>query len=174
MYDWVTLLYGRNWHSTVHQLYLNKKIFKFLKIYKKNYKSQAEWPFYQHIPHSVYMYLPEKVAVRIETTEMFLIIVLPSPSPPPPPPTPGCSTPALEFWWFGVEIAIVGNSWHSRHDSVESVFLGCSHLIQCVRDPLKPGPQIGQKGWMMMVSRLWAKGEGTAGEGGRALRAGCA
>ena len=24
MYDWVTLLYSRNWHNTVNQLYFNK------------------------------------------------------------------------------------------------------------------------------------------------------
>ena len=27
MYDWVTLLYSRNWHHTVYQLYANKKNF---------------------------------------------------------------------------------------------------------------------------------------------------
>ena len=26
MYDWVTLLYNRNWYNTVNQLYFNKKI----------------------------------------------------------------------------------------------------------------------------------------------------
>ena len=25
MYDWVPLLYSRNWHSTINQLYFNKK-----------------------------------------------------------------------------------------------------------------------------------------------------
>ena len=25
MYDWVTLLYGRNWHNIVNQIYFNKK-----------------------------------------------------------------------------------------------------------------------------------------------------
>ena len=24
MYDWVTVLYSRNWHNTVNQLYFNK------------------------------------------------------------------------------------------------------------------------------------------------------
>ena len=28
MYNWVTLLYSRDWHNTVNQLYFNKKIFK--------------------------------------------------------------------------------------------------------------------------------------------------
>ena len=28
IYDWVTLLYSRNWHNTVNQLYFDKKIFK--------------------------------------------------------------------------------------------------------------------------------------------------
>ena len=26
MYDWVTLLYGRNWHNIISQLYSNKKL----------------------------------------------------------------------------------------------------------------------------------------------------
>ena len=25
MYDWVTMLYSRNWHNTVNQLYFNRK-----------------------------------------------------------------------------------------------------------------------------------------------------
>ena len=25
MYNWVTLLYSRNWHSTINQLYFNNK-----------------------------------------------------------------------------------------------------------------------------------------------------
>ena len=25
MYDWVTLLYSKNWHNTANQLYFNKK-----------------------------------------------------------------------------------------------------------------------------------------------------
>ena len=29
MYDWVTLLYPRNWHNTVRQLYFNKKKYQF-------------------------------------------------------------------------------------------------------------------------------------------------
>ena len=28
MDDWVTLLYSRNWHNTVNQLYFNKKFLK--------------------------------------------------------------------------------------------------------------------------------------------------
>ena len=28
MYDWVTMLYSRNWHNTVNQLYSNKIFFK--------------------------------------------------------------------------------------------------------------------------------------------------
>ena len=32
MYDWVTLLYGRNWHNIVNQLYFNKK-----KVFLKNW-----------------------------------------------------------------------------------------------------------------------------------------
>ena len=28
VYDWVTLLYNRNWHNIVNQLYFNKKQFK--------------------------------------------------------------------------------------------------------------------------------------------------
>ena len=28
MYDWVILLYNRNWHNSVNQLYLNTKIKK--------------------------------------------------------------------------------------------------------------------------------------------------
>ena len=28
MYDWVTLLYSKNWHSTINQLYFNKRILK--------------------------------------------------------------------------------------------------------------------------------------------------
>ena len=31
IYDWVTLLYDRNWHNTVNQLYLNKKFFHYEK-----------------------------------------------------------------------------------------------------------------------------------------------
>ena len=27
MYDWVTLLYSRNWHNIINQLYFNKKYF---------------------------------------------------------------------------------------------------------------------------------------------------
>ena len=34
MYNWVTLLYSRNWHSIVNQLYHNKK--------KKNFKEWLE------------------------------------------------------------------------------------------------------------------------------------
>ena len=34
MYDWVTLLYGRNWHNTVNQLH-------FLKKKKKKKRSQS-------------------------------------------------------------------------------------------------------------------------------------
>ena len=26
VYDWVTILYSRNWHNIVNQLYLNKKV----------------------------------------------------------------------------------------------------------------------------------------------------
>ena len=33
MYDWVTLLYNRNWHNIVNQLYLNKKYKNIFKIY---------------------------------------------------------------------------------------------------------------------------------------------
>ena len=35
MYDWVALLYSRNWHNTVIQIYFNKK--KFLTADLKNY-----------------------------------------------------------------------------------------------------------------------------------------
>ena len=28
MYDWITLLYSRNWYNTINSLYSNKKFFK--------------------------------------------------------------------------------------------------------------------------------------------------
>ena len=41
MYDWVTMLYGRNRHNIINQLYFNKKNFKptimeKIKIYKSS------------------------------------------------------------------------------------------------------------------------------------------
>ena len=45
MYDWVTLLYSRNWHNTVNQLYFNKRFFylkKFLKKENKNLRDAAK------------------------------------------------------------------------------------------------------------------------------------
>ena len=39
MYDWVTLLYRRNWHNTVNQLYFNKKRRRRLKFQCSHYLS---------------------------------------------------------------------------------------------------------------------------------------
>ena len=38
MYDWVTLLYSRNWHNTLNQLYFNKN--EFLKNEAQTEKTQ--------------------------------------------------------------------------------------------------------------------------------------
>ena len=40
MYDWVTMLYSRNWHNTVNQLYSNKNKILKIKINLKNKKKQ--------------------------------------------------------------------------------------------------------------------------------------
>ena len=39
MYDWVTLLYSRNWHSNVNQLYFNTKIL----VYKACHEGSSLW-----------------------------------------------------------------------------------------------------------------------------------
>ena len=38
MYDWVTLLYGRDWHNIVNQLYFNLKKIKNLYKYPRMYQ----------------------------------------------------------------------------------------------------------------------------------------
>ena len=46
MYDWATLLYSRNWHNIVNQLYFNfKNVQKNLKI-KKNHRVFFLLPFF--------------------------------------------------------------------------------------------------------------------------------
>ena len=40
MYDWVTLLYSRNWQDTANQLYFNSK--RNLEKKKKEYKPQCQ------------------------------------------------------------------------------------------------------------------------------------
>ena len=42
MYDWGTLLYSRNWHKTVHKLYLNKKNYVKYNFKNENKKFNIE------------------------------------------------------------------------------------------------------------------------------------
>ena len=54
MYDWVTLLYSRNWHNTVNQLYFAKKY-----MCKKKERKRKD----RHITHKI---LEEKKKLSYE------------------------------------------------------------------------------------------------------------
>ena len=62
MYDWVTLLYSRNWHNIVNQLYFNKK--------KKQNLLQVENTLFTACVHKIFQTLVAR------TVGFFVVIVV--------------------------------------------------------------------------------------------------